>query len=422
MKWNGTGRGLRALNVIGVSLAVGLGMTACSRDYTVAYVYATSATKTVNGEVNGYAVDYQTGALVQLADSPIPSGGDDPVTLVASPNNQYVYVVNQISSSIVKFAVGTDGKLYGQTTYPVVQNSGATIVGSNPTAATIDPTGNFLVVTFTYQNGYTVARPGPGGFGIYSISPADGSLTLVPNTAANLPYYPVEGNPVGVAYGKNGEIYVIDADTPATGAPFGVLLPYKLTNITNPTASTPGSLTATLVPGGTVNGGFAAGTLPGGIAVDPTGSFIYITDSATNQIYAYNQFQYVPTPVRSSPYPTGNDPLGVTVDPRGLYVYVANYGSNTISAYAITVSTGALAGAATGGQTTDTGPTCVAIEPALGIYTFTSNKVDNSVSAEQLSPQTGSLTAVLGTPFGAQALPTCVVAVANGAHATQVIQ
>ena len=40
MKGNNMGRGLKAL---AVSMAVGLGMTACSRDYTVGYLYVTNA-------------------------------------------------------------------------------------------------------------------------------------------------------------------------------------------------------------------------------------------------------------------------------------------------------------------------------------------------------------------------------------------
>jgi 6-phosphogluconolactonase (cycloisomerase 2 family) len=429
MKWNGTGRGLKALNVLGVSLAVGLGMTACSRDYTVAYLYATSATKTTSGTINAYAVDYQTGAIEQLPDSPIPSGGDDPVTLTASPNGKNIYVVNQISSTIVEFAVGTDGKLYGQNTYNVVQNSAQTIIGTNPTAVSVDPTGRFLFVTFTYQNGFTAARPGPGGFAVYPISATDGSLgTPISNTSlggattANpLPYFPVEGSPIGIfaasnTGGTSHYLYVVDADTPSSGSPYGVLLSYNYANLFSSSQS------ISQVTGGTFHTGFAAGTAPGGIAVDPTGSYIYVTDSATNQLYAFSAVSGVPTAVKSSPFPTGSDPLGVTVDPRGEYVYVANYGSNTVSSFAITVNTGALAGTASGAVSTDTGPTCVTVEPALGIYLFTSNKVDNSVSAEQITPETGALKPVQGTPFTAQALPTCAVAVANGAHATQIIQ
>jgi 6-phosphogluconolactonase len=63
----------------------------------------------------------------------------------------------------------------------------------------------------------------------------------------------------------------------------------------------------------------------------------------------------------------------------------------------------------------------VTIDPALGIYLYTSNNIGNSMSALQLDPHTGSLVNVQNTPFPAQPLPTCAVAVANGAHAKQLI-
>jgi hypothetical protein len=64
----------------------------------------------------------------------------------------------------------------------------------------------------------------------------------------------------------------------------------------------------------------------------------------------------------------------------------------------------------------------VAIDPALGIYLYTSNEIANDISGAQLNPQTGALEQIQSTPFNSQSLTTCVVAVANGAHATQIVQ
>ena len=429
MKWNGTGRGFKAL---AVSLAVGLGMTACSRDYTLGYLYVTSATRTTTGEVNGYAFDYQTGALNQLADSPVPSGGSNPVTLVATPNgaptaiaNKVVYVVNHDTSTVVQFAVGTDGKLYAQNTYNVVKNAAGTIVGSFPTWAAVDPTGTFLYVTFTFQNGFTTASPGAGGIAVFPISATDGSLgTPVSNTilgataAAPLPYFPVGDNPVGVVVNpKGGLVYVVDQEKPANASPFGLVLAFS-TSANGVLTSIPGTIV-----GGTGPLGFAAGTTPSSIAEDQTGQFIYITDETTNQVYAYTALNGGrPVAITSSPFPTGLFPLNVTVDPRGEYVYVANFGSSTVTTYAINKATGALSSTAAGGSGVATGPTCVTIEGARGIYLYTSNNTDNSVSGAQLNPNTGALTAIQGTQFSAQALPTCAVAVANGEHPTQIVE
>ena len=134
MKLNNIGRG--ALASI-LSLAMGLGVTACSRNYTLAYVYVTtsqplSAGSGADGGISAYGVDYQSGALVPLADSPI-TAGRYPVTLVASPasaNGQFIYVVNRDDSTVMEFSIGTDGKLYLKNTYNTT--------GSLPVAAAID--------------------------------------------------------------------------------------------------------------------------------------------------------------------------------------------------------------------------------------------------------------------------------------------
>jgi len=320
----------------------------------------------------------------------------------------------------VEFSVGTDGKLYPANTYNVVQGNGLT--GSFPTSAAVDPAGKFLYVTFTYQNGYTTVKPGPGGVAIFPIN-ADGSLgtpltnTTIGTTSANpLPYVPVGDNPIGVAIpATGGFVYVIDQESPLTSSAHGVLLSFS-ENLTT------GALTQI---SGSYFGGIAAGTTPSAIAEDPSGHFIYVTDQATNQLYGYT-VNATPTPgtplaMLNSPFSTGLYPLGLTVDPRGTFVYVVNFASSTIGAYVINKSTGALSGAS-GGISTATGPTCVTIDPAIGIYLYTSNNTDNSVSAEQLDPHSGALKQVQGTQYSSQGLPTCAVAVANGAHASQIVE
>jgi 6-phosphogluconolactonase (cycloisomerase 2 family) len=150
---------------------------------------------------------------------------------------------------------------------------------------------------------------------------------------------------------------------------------------------------------------------------------VYITDEATNQLYGdvVNSDGSLVAMV-NGPFATGIFPLGVTVDPRGEFLYVANFTSGTVGAYAINTATGTPVGSVGSASTsTDTGPTCVTIEPALGIYLYTSNQLANTVSALKLSPNTGGLSQVQNTPFPASGLPSCATAVANGSHPTQII-
>src|SRR5258708_38632471 len=91
MKWNKLGRGTLA-SILSLAL---VSVTACSRDYVLAYLYVTTAKpltgSSPNGGVSAYAVDFQIGSLTPLADSPILAGRN-PVTLEASPNSVTPYL------------------------------------------------------------------------------------------------------------------------------------------------------------------------------------------------------------------------------------------------------------------------------------------------------------------------------------------
>jgi 6-phosphogluconolactonase len=421
MKGKTIGRGL---NLIAASLAVGLGMTACSRDYVAGYVYATNS-KAIPGLLTAYGVDFQSGALSQLADSPIPAGGNNSVTLVASPNGKYLYVINHDTSSVVQFDVGTDGKIYAINTYSVVSINGNSNIGTYPTAAAVDASGKFLFVAFTYQNGFTTVKPGPGGLATFPIN-ADGSLgsallnTTVGTTAANpLPYIPLGNNPVNVAVSKatagapTGFVYVIDQESPVTSSAQGVLLSFTENTTTGALTPIAGRFPTAAYPNGV-----AAGITPSALTEDPSGHYLYVTDQAGNQLLGYNVTPAGTPVAMAAPFPTGLGPDAVTIDPHGQFVYVANYSSSTVSGYLINQNTGSLV--STGNSiSVGTGPTCITVEPALGLYLYTSNYLDNSISAEQLDPKTGVLQQVQGTQFSSQTQPSCAVAVANGAHATQ---
>jgi 6-phosphogluconolactonase len=407
-----------------LSLAIGLGVTACSRDYVLAYLYVTTA-KPLNGTsgdggISAFSVDYQAGSLLPLSDSPIPVGRN-PVALVGSPSGQNLYVVNHDDSTVMQFSIGTDGKLYLQNTYNTT--------GSSPTAVAIDGAGKFLYVTFTYQIGsngqqlYSPGNPGPGGVSIFPVN-ADGSLgTASTQNVGNNPVSIVASRPaitdsVGTANGAVF-VYVLDQEGTAKAA----LLGFSQDKSTGALTPTPGTTITTDGTGRTVATGYGAGTTPSAITEDPSARFVYVTDQATNQLYGY----LVGTggslvTMANGPFSTGLFPVAVTVDPRGKYVYVANLSDATVSSYAIDQSTGTPA-SVTGSSAvhTETAPNCVTIDPALGIYLYTSNNIGADVTGLQLSPNTGGLQQVQNTPFPTNGLPTCAVAVANGSHPTQLI-
>ncbi|CAN5677351.1 hypothetical protein BH10ACI4_BH10ACI4_03420 [soil metagenome] len=375
-----------------VSIAMGLGLTACSRTYTAGYVYMT-ASQANPGLVNGYKVDYQSGVLVPLEDSPAPSGGKNPVAIVAAPNSKHIYVVNRDDATIVWFAIGTDGKLYAQKTYNTT--------GSFPLSASIDPSGKFLYVVFTYQLGYTTALPGPGGISIFPIA-ADNSLGT-PLTAN------VGRNPVGI-FANSQFAYVISQDTATNRNLFGFSV-----------NSTTGQLTP--LPGVTINAdnvpslGYVVSTTPGGIIEDASLKHLYVTDQANNRIVGYTiGTNGVPTQLAVAS--TGGTPAGMTIEASGKYLYLANTADGSIGGYTFgangepvqsTVSKSVQSGTGTNCVTTIGIPTSAS--PTHAVYLYASNNLSNTVTGEQMDPTDGSLKQIQGTPFGGSGLPTCLVSV-----------
>lgn len=382
-----------------VSLAMVLGLSSCSLDYVVGYVYMTTA-KSNPGLIDQYSIDYQSGALTAIG-SPI-AAGNNPVRLVAAPNGKFIYVVNQGDSTVQEFAVQSDGTLAAKTAYKT---------GSSPTAVAIDPQGAFLYVTFTYQTGFSATTPGPGGVSIF---PVNADNTLGTATTQN-----VGNNPVAVSVSFfNHFVYVVDQEP----SPKATILGFSQSTSTGALTPVPGTVITT-VAGKTVATGYPAGVTPSAIAEEPTARFVYVTDQAANQLIGYT---VAPsgglTPMVNGPFATGLFPINLTIDPTGKLIYVLNFNANTIQGFAIDLATGTPSGAVGAfGTGLGAGPTCVVIDTSLGTNLYTSNSLDNTVTGEKVNPNTGGLQAVQNSPFLGSGQPTCLTVVPNGAHASQII-
>ncbi len=432
MKFNNVARISAALLF---SLAVCLGFTACSRDYTVGFLYVLSTRGNPgdpNGTINEYGIDYQTGALLPLASSGQSTQGRNPVALTISANQKNVYIINHDDSTIQSLLIGTDGKLYPQKV--------TSLDGIFPTALALSPDNGYLYVTFTYRKTTATANSGPGGVEIYKMGTpgADGSIAIgAPVTSSLGNYFPVGVAPVGIAVGANlnnsnsasvnaaacvttpgsctSYVYIIDQDTTT----FNNLLVFKR-DIGTGALTAAGSTTV----GTTQSTGYLSGVTASSIAVAPRGTYVYVTDAASNQIVGYTlSGTNVLTPQQTGPYATGSDPVQMTIDPRGKFLYVADFNDQAVSAYAINDASGALSASSTAKPATDgTGPNCVTVENALGIYTYVTNFYSGNVSGFQLNATTGALSKIRNSPFPASAAPSCGAAIANGTHATQLVQ
>jgi 6-phosphogluconolactonase len=413
MKLTKIGQGLVAAVV---SAGLGFGITACNPSDTIDYLYVTSsstASGSTNGQITAYHVDSVSGALSQVAGTPVSSQGVNPVAEIYTPNQKYLYVANQGSNNLVEFIIGTDGQLSTGHTY--------TTPGSEPMSLSMNAAGTFLFALDYYGPGFSDTNPGPGLLLVYPIN-ADGSLGT-PVAAGGTP---VQCFPGGVAVTPNGNyVYVSNTNSvivttfgfsTATAPVTPSVCPSQGTVSGFAVAST-GALTA--IPGSP----FLAGATPTGITADVTSRFLYTTDTTQNQLIVYGiGVGGALTPLENGPFTTGTFPVAVTIDPRDEYLYVSNYNAQSVSEYTISQGTGIPSALASGAWNTgDPGPTCIAVDPSLARFLYVSLSQFNAVAAASLNPNTGVLSGVQNTPYQVTGKATCVTAVPHGNHATQYV-
>jgi 6-phosphogluconolactonase (cycloisomerase 2 family) len=413
MNLSDIGKGLLAA---ATTASVALAITACAPGNTVDYVYVTS-NKQNPGQVNAYYLDSESGALHQLADSPYPSGGRNPVYDVTSPNGLYLYVANHDDNTIVQFAIGSDGKLYPQTT--------VNTPGTEPVALAMNPAGTVLYALDYYapaapgQPSYTDLNPGPGAVIAFPIN-ANGSLGT-PLTVGAANYFTVQCFPSDLAITADGGfLYVTNTNA-------------VVVTTSPPVTGTVPTLPASCPNSGTLSGFSvaSAGTLspladsplstgsasePTGITADPSTSAIYVTDAGLNQLYTYTYSTSSTTPANNglltlaSTVATGTEPMGATVatSTSGKFLYVSNYQDGSLSTYSLSSETPAALATTTAGAP---GPLCVIVDPRLQRFLFSADYIGGSVGGSELNPATGGLTTNQGSPYVTSGQPTCVAAV-----------
>jgi 6-phosphogluconolactonase len=148
---------------------------------------------------------------------------------------------------------------------------------------------------------------------------------------------------------------------------------------------------------------FPAGSVPNGVAVDPSGRFVYVANLLSNDVSGYSiNPNGTLTPVPGSPFPAGSGPNWIIVDPTGRFVYVTNCadlcsgsGQGNVSGYAINKSTGALAAMPGSPFTADEIPFAVIVDPT-GSFAYVANVRSSTISVFNIDQVSGALS--VGTP------------------------
>jgi 6-phosphogluconolactonase len=337
-----------ALFLVGASLATWLGCTTNSNTYLYAAIQASN-------QIVVYREDPNSGILTVLVGSPI-TAGPGVQSIAIHPSKKFLYAANSGESDVSLFNVATDGGL--------TEVTPRTIVGSSPNLLAMDSAGSFLYVS----------NLGSNTISVFSINASSGALTPVGapfpigSTALNIKLSPA-GDVLFVTIGGN---------------------PGFVESFSNPSSANP---TATSVQ---------AGVNPNGLAIDPSGTFLYTANTGENSISAFTiGANGLLTPISGFPLgETFSAPQALFVDNSGKYLYVANEGSANLAAYGIG-SDGGLTVLSNSPFVTNSQPNFITSD-TTGKYLFVGNQVSSNAQIQSFSLDgtTGILTSVRSFPVG----------------------
>jgi 6-phosphogluconolactonase len=151
------------------------------------------------------------------------------------------------------------------------------------------------------------------------------------------------------------------------------------------------------------------------LKVDPSGKFLYVANSGSDNIsaYAITSTNGSLTPISGSPFGTGMTPVGLSIMASDKFLYVANSGSNNVSAFSLSSSSGVLTRISGSPFAAGTKPSSVAISPSSK-FVYISNASSNNVSEFTVNATTGALTAISGSPVSAGTAPATLTVDPSG--------
>jgi 6-phosphogluconolactonase (cycloisomerase 2 family) len=155
---------------------------------------------------------------------------------------------------------------------------------------------------------------------------------------------------------------------------------------------------------------WASGLVPNGVTVDPTDRFVYVTAQSTTSPYPFSVYGFTInsatgalTPISGSPFSNAGAGRGLAVEPTGRFLYVVNSGGN-IAGYTIDSTIGALTPISGSPWPAGRAAGAIGMDP-LGKFVYETNYFDNDVRGYTIDSTTGALTQVTGSPFATGTWP-----------------
>jgi 6-phosphogluconolactonase (cycloisomerase 2 family) len=286
---------------------------AATPDGRFLYVYSEK-----NSVLTGYSINAARGVLTPLPCPVAPTGPQSgTITIAIAPSGAFFYTANPLGSEVTVFSIDANtGCLTFLQTAPT---------DSSLLALAVDRTGRFLYVTtldgsvdaYSISSSGTLTRQTASDFntGCPPLTHCGLLTPIVADPTADL-LFVVVGN-IG-----RGAVYVLTID-PSTGA---------LTNVANSPF-------------------LAGGILPTAIAVDPSGTFVFVSsEMGGSEPGGLTAFSVAPggalTTATGSPF-AGFEPGDLAIDPSGKFLYAgydvtSTVGPSTVGVTTYSVSSGVL--------------------------------------------------------------------------------
>lgn len=261
--------------------------------------------------VAGFSIDHTAGILSPVGSAlPPVSTGPSPVAVGANAGGQFLFVLNQGDASISVYSIDVARGILTQVGSPVPTNISTTVQ-----SMAVSPTAQFL---------YVLSGSAPSTISVFSIgangtpAAAGGAFTGVANS-----------NITGITIDSKGQfLYATDSAN---------------NNVISLSIAASGALTQV------AGSPFAAGTQPAAVAVDGTGTFVYVSNAGSNNVSAFKSAAGVLTQVPGSPFTTqGTGTVAITqpgfliVDATNTFLYVSNVATRGIAAFGINAADGSL--------------------------------------------------------------------------------
>jgi 6-phosphogluconolactonase len=248
------------------------------------YLLVTNDLSTVQnqGSVSVFSIDADTGALSEVAGSPVPANAH-PFEILITPSGKFVYITNRSIDMVTAFTF-SNGVLT-----PLGPGLSPVPAGSGVSGLAVDGSERFLYVANINGKNQPPNQNTTGNISGFNIDSSTGALTPMPGS----PFTANNGNgPAAITVDPSGKfVYATTA-----GSSFSIWC-FAIT-------STNGQLvSATNSPFSLAAGGLFA-------LIDPSGNYFYIGASTGNGVagYTYNSSTGALTAIPGSPFATKASP------------------------------------------------------------------------------------------------------------------